>query len=101
MQNIIQKISSSLSLFLVCMLITIPTLAQKKEGKENKQEQKLLPDGTIHLRIEKYENGQKQVYEHTIKKEIYPGVRFQTALCLIQLTLWLHLDSSKTKGMIP
>jgi hypothetical protein len=72
MQIIIQKVSSSLALFLVCILITIPSLAQKKEGKESKQQNNLLPDGTIHLRIEKYKNGQKQVYEHTYKEGNLP-----------------------------
>jgi hypothetical protein len=59
------------------LLLSLTGMAQKKPNKEKESgEKNKTDDGTIHLRIEKYENGQKKVYEHTYKNGELTGSGF-------------------------
>lgn len=67
----------------LCCLLVCPASAQEDNGKEKSGQKNKNEDGTIHLRIEKSENGQKKVYERTyradeLNKHIFPdGFMFQ------------------------
>jgi hypothetical protein len=68
MKAFFSHVSTTSALFVFCLLLSLNSVAQKKQHKEtDTKERNKTEDGTIHLRIEKYENGKKKVYEHTYK----------------------------------
>ncbi|MDO1446893.1 hypothetical protein Q0590_11550 [Rhodocytophaga aerolata] len=62
-----------LGMFCLCFFLAVPASAQN-ENKTDKEKNK--KDGTIHLRIEKSENGEKKVYERTYKENEMDGHSF-------------------------
>jgi hypothetical protein len=67
-----------LGMLCLCLFLAVTVSAQtKKETDEEKnKQQKSKEDGTIHLRIEKFENGEKKVYERTYKENETDGHSF-------------------------
>jgi hypothetical protein len=64
------------SLLLVSFAGTCPVFAQKDPKTEKSEPQRKKENGTIHLRIEKSENGEKKVYERTYKQNESDGQSF-------------------------